>query len=83
VGQFSSGPSVTHHGAIEVSTLVLAPGRSTHIYRRTEPPDLSFDPPQMGNGDVTDLFLHPQDDLVAYITRHRVHPRFVREDVLS
>lgn len=83
VRQFTSGLSAAHHGGTEVSALVLAPGRSTHIYRAAEAPDLSFDPAQLGNGDVTDRFHHPQDNLIAYITRHRLHPRFMREDALD
>jgi superfamily II DNA or RNA helicase len=83
VRQFASGLSAAHHGATEVSALALAPPRSTHIFRATEEPDFTFDPEHLGKGDVTDRFHHPQDSLLAFITRHRLHPRFMREDALD
>jgi superfamily II DNA or RNA helicase len=83
VRQFTSGLSAIHHGPTEVSALVLAPGRSSHIFRTTSKLNLSFDPEHLGKGDVTERFHHPQHDLLAYITRHRLHPRFMREDALD
>lgn len=83
VRQFTSGLSAAHHGATEVSALALAPPRSTHIFRADAEPDFAFDPEHLGKGDVTDRFHHPHDSLLAFITRHRLHPRFMREDALD
>lgn len=83
VRHFTSG--LTHLPLSEhrVSALALAPPRATHIFRVPTKPDFSFDPVALGKGDVIERFHHPQDDLVAYITRHRLHPRFMREDILD
>ncbi len=83
VRHFTSGLTHMPLGEHRVSALALAPPRATHIFRAPLKPDFSFDPATLAKGDVIERFYHPSDDLVAYITRHRLHPRFMREDILD
>jgi superfamily II DNA or RNA helicase len=83
VRTYTSGLTSAHTESQRVSALALAPPRSTHIFRVADQPDFSFDPSTLAKGDVIERFRHDPTHLVAFITRHRIHPRFMREDVLD
>jgi superfamily II DNA or RNA helicase len=81
--EFTSGLSTLGGGLHQISALGIAPPRSTHIFRMPDPPDFSYDPGKLGGGEVIERFRHSSDDFVAYLTRRRLHPRFMRDDALD
>jgi superfamily II DNA or RNA helicase len=83
VREFTSGLSTLDSAHHRVSALSIAPPRSTHIFRMSEKPDFSFDPMALSDSAVIERFRHDSDDFVAYVTRRRLHPRFMRDDALD
>ncbi|MFI4985299.1 MAG: DEAD/DEAH box helicase [Solirubrobacterales bacterium] len=83
VREFSSGLTTIATALHEVSALAIAPPRSTHIFRLQAPPDLRFNPQQIADGTVIERFRHAQHQLLAFVTRRRLHPRFMRDDALD
>ena len=80
---FTSGLSTLGSERHRVSALAIAPPRSTHIFRMSQAPDFSFEPLELGGGDVIERFRHSTDQFVAWVTRRRLHPRFMRDDGLD
>lgn len=83
VRQFTSALMTIDAPGHRVSALAIAPPRSTHIFRLQTPPDLGFDPARIADGTVIERFRHSEDHLLAYVTRRRLHPRFMRDDALD
>jgi superfamily II DNA or RNA helicase len=67
----------------KVSALAIAPPRSTHIFRLTDAPDFTYDPSVLAASEVIERFRHTSDRFIAFVTRRRLHPRFMRNDVLD
>jgi len=81
--QFTSALQTIDPRQHRVSALAITPPRSTHIFRMPTPPDLEFEPAKIGDGTVIERFRHDHEQLLAFITRRRLHPRFLREDGLD
>lgn len=67
----------------KVSALAIAPPRSTHIFRLADAPDFNFEPSTIASSEVIERFRHSDDRFLAFVTRRRLHPRFMRNDVLD
>lgn len=83
VRRFAKDLSSYNRGKHRVPALAIAPARSTHVYRLADRPTLDFHQEQLGGGVVIERFQHPHEDLLAFITQHRLHPRFMRRDILD
>lgn len=83
VREFTSGLTTIDASRHRVSALAIAPPRSTHIFRLDIQPDLGFDPERIADGTVIERFRHSDDQFLAYVTRRRLHPRFMRDDALD
>jgi hypothetical protein len=66
-----------------VPALAIAPPRMTHVYRLKDPPSLDWSPEKIAGGEVIERFHHAEHQLLAFITRHRLHPRFLRRSTLD
>ena len=49
----------------------------------TGPADFTFEPSTIASGEVIERFRHTDDRFLAFVTRRRLHPRFMRNDVLD
>jgi superfamily II DNA or RNA helicase len=83
VRRFAEGLTTYDPAVHRVPALALAPGRSTHVYRLAERPNLDWQPDSIADGEVIERYQHPEHELLALITRHRVRPRFLRRDILD
>ena len=83
VRQFIKGLTTYDPAVHRVPALAIAPSRSTHVYRLPDAPDLDWDPRSIGGGEVIERFQHREHRLLAFITRHRLHPRFLRQGILD
>jgi superfamily II DNA or RNA helicase len=83
VRRFAKGLETYDSTVHEVPALAIAPPRMTHIYRLTQPPDLGWSPQKIAGGEVIERYEHSEHALLAFITRHRLHPRFLRRDLLD
>lgn len=83
VRRFARGLTTYDPAMHRVPALALAPPRSTHIYRLADPPDLDWRPASIADGEVIERYQHPEHQLLAFITRHRLHPPFLRRDMLD
>lgn len=83
VRRFAKGLTTYEPAVHRVPALAIAPGRSTHVYRLAEPPNLDWRPDSIAGGEVIERYQHPEHELLAFITRHRLHPRFLRRDSLD
>jgi superfamily II DNA or RNA helicase len=83
VRRFARGLATYDPSVHRVPALALAPPRATHVYRLSDPPSLDFRPPRLGDGKVIERYQHEDEHLLAFITQHRLHPRFLRRDMLD
>jgi superfamily II DNA or RNA helicase len=67
----------------QVSALAIAPPRSTHIFQLADAADFTFEPSVIASSEVIERFRHTDDRFLAFVTRRRLHPRFMRNDVLD
>ncbi len=83
VRRFAQG-LITYDPAVHrVPVLAVAPPRAAHIYRLAEPPSLEYRPHRLASGGVIERYHHAEEHLLAFITQHRLHPRFIRHDMLD
>ena len=83
VRRFAKGLTTYDPAVHRVPALAIAPGRSTHVYRLPKAPKLDWRPQSIAGGEVIERYQHSEHQLLAFITRHRVHPRFLRRDMLD
>jgi superfamily II DNA or RNA helicase len=83
VRRFAHGLTTFDPNAHQVPALAIAPPRSTHVYRLDERPNLDWRPDSIAGGNVIERYQHTEHELLAFITQHRVHPRFMRRDMLD
>ena len=83
VRRFAKGLTTYNRAMHRVPALAVAPSRMTHVYRLADAPDLDWSPDQIIGGEVIERYKHPEHQLLAFITRHRLHPRFLRRDMLD
>ena len=83
VRRFVKGLSTYDPAVHRVPALAIAPGRSTHVFRLAERPNLDWGPESIAGGQVIERYQHSEHQLLAFITRHRLHPRFLRRDILD
>ena len=83
VRRFARGLQTYDPALHEVPALAIAPSRMTHVYRLAAGPDLGWSPQTIAGGEVIERYQHPENQLLAFITRHRLHPRFLRRDILD
>jgi superfamily II DNA or RNA helicase len=83
VRRFAKGLTTYDPAVHHVPALAIAPSRMTHVYRLADAPDLNWSPDSIAGGEVIERYQHPEHQLLALITRHQLHPRFLRRDMLD
>lgn len=81
--RFTTELSTLEFNEHQVSALAIAPPRSTHIFRLSDAPNFDFHPAEIAASQVIERFRHADERFLAFVTRRRLHPRFMRNDALD
>ena len=83
VRRFAKGLATYDPAIHRVPALSIAPSRMTHVYRLTDEPTLDWSPETIAGGEVIERYQHVRAPASRLHHRHRLHPRFLRRDMLD